>query len=316
MRAEISKSPGKARGFSADAIRVARTPRAKTVFRHIMETRDYDGACTRVALREPLKGVICFSLPKTLVSGLRAAAKQAITRHGLHSWLSKEGRPEKSSYESLSLTYNPDLRDPGVDDVHQSTLGTSVNLKSEFFYGKVHRFSELKNTYFDTYGFRLLTPAAKIGELGKFLSECKLSLVRSRLSVLYGDDEKDINTESGWHRDEPVFENLRINIPLVSHRNYRLQVENVRDVPAEDSTTATTHYLKSGFAYTFDTHRPHRVFPIGLCRVMRVHLVLGFAPWFRYDPSAGAWSPNEHYGRVHPFDILRGGGLHPALRTG
>jgi hypothetical protein len=228
--------------------------------------------------------------------------------------LSKEGRPERSSYESLSLTFNPDLRDPGINDVHQATLGTSVNAQSEFFYGKVHRFARLKSTYFDTYGFRRLTPAAKIGALGKFLSECRLSLIRSRLSVLYGDDPNFVDTEAGWHRDEAVFENLRVNIPLVSHPSYRLQIEHERDEPSRASASATTHYLKSGYAYTFDTHRPHRVFPIRRCNVMRVHLVLGFAPWFRYDPADDSWRPNEHYGRLHPFDILREGGLHPALR--
>src|SRR5207249_2097086 len=122
-----------------------------------------------------------------------------IRRYGLHSWLSKEGRPDTSSYESVSLTYNPDLRDPGIHDVHQSTLGTSVSPKSEHYYGGVHRFSGLKNTYFDTYGFRLLTPAARTGALGRFLSECRLSLVRSRLSVLYGDDMEEIGLDYGWH---------------------------------------------------------------------------------------------------------------------
>ena len=75
----------------------------------------------------------------------------------------------------------------------------------------------------------------------------------------------------------------------------------------------STHYLAPGSAYTFDTHRPHRVFASAPCSVERVHLVLGFAPWFRYDPRADAWEPNEFYARVHPFDIVRSGGLHPAL---
>jgi hypothetical protein len=75
----------------------------------------------------------------------------------------------------------------------------------------------------------------------------------------------------------------------------------------------TNHYLAPGKAYTFDTHRPHRVFPRERSDIDRVHLVLGFAPWFRYDRGADAWEPNEFYGRVHPFDIVRSGALHPAL---
>ncbi len=297
------------------AVRVADAPAVRTLFRHLMETFDYTEACSRVGNPRDAGDLLCFSLPAALVKGLRAAAGEAISRHGLHGWLTREGRPERSSYESLSLTCNPDLRDPGIHDVHQATLGTSVNPRTEQYWGAIQRFSKLKNTYFDTYGFRKLTPAAKIGALGKFLSECRLPLVRSRLSVLYGDAMEEITPEYGWHRDEPVFENLRINIPLVSHPNYRLQIEHSLDIPEENSSTFSTHYLKSGHAYTFDTHRPHRVLPIGPCRIMRVHLVLGFSPWFAYDLGRDAWFPNQYYGRVHPFDIVRNGGLHPALRV-
>ena len=298
-----------------EAVRVADAPAASTFFRHLIETFDYGEACSRVGDPERSGELLRFSLPASLVTGLRVAAREAISRHGLHGWLTKEGRAERSSYESLSLTYNPALRDPGIHDVHQATLGTSVNPRKEQYWGSIQRFPELKNTYFDTYGFRKLTPAAKIGALGKFLSECKLSLVRSRLSVLYGDAMEEITPEYGWHRDEPVFENLRLNIPLVSHPNYRLQIEHSLDVPEENSSTTSTHYLKSGYAYTFDTHRPHRVLPVGRCRIMRVHLVLGFSPWFAYDTGKDAWCPNQYYGRVHPFDIVRTRGLHPALKA-
>src|SRR5262249_10958261 len=129
-----------------------------------------------------------FRLKRSLAAGLKDAVAQAIGAHGLHGWLSSEGRTTHG-YLSLSLTHNPDLGDPGVTDVHQSTLGTSVNRQSEFYYGATKRFRGLKNTYFDTYGFRVHTPAARVGALGEFLSQCSLSLVRSRLSVLYGTDE-------------------------------------------------------------------------------------------------------------------------------
>jgi len=205
--------------------------------------------------------------------------------------------------------------------VHQSTLGSSEVATETFYHDTTHLnggarsgLQATRNTYFDTYGFRLLTPAAKIGALGTFFSECGLSPVRSRLSVLYGDRGDKIGFDFGWHRDEPVFENLRINIPLVAHPNYRLQIEHVGEFPSEVSPNMSLHYLKTGYAYTFDTNRPHRVFPYRPCRIMRVHLVLGFAPWFRYDAARDEWTPNQYYGRVHPFEIVRRGGLHPALR--
>lgn len=298
-----------------EAVRIADVPRRLTLMQHVAAESDWRAAAARVRPRKACEDLIAVPLPRSLVDGLRKAAREAITRHGLHGWLSKEGRPQTSSYESLSLTYNPDLHDPAIHDVHQSTLGTSVNPKREQYYATVHRFKGLKNTYFDTYGFRRPTPAARIGALGTFLDECRLSLVRSRLSVLIGDDMDEITPEYGWHRDEPVFENLRINIPLVTHRNYRLQIEHRRNFPSPDSATSTLHYLKSGHAYTFDTNRPHRVFPVAPCRVMRVHLVLGFSPWLRYEAARDAWVPNEYYGRIHPFDIVRSGGLHPSLKA-
>jgi hypothetical protein len=261
-----------------------------------------------------VRGLLALRLPDALVEGLRAAADEAISRYGLHGWLTQEGRNDDEEYVSMSLTYNPDLEDPGIRDVHQSTLGTSVNPKSEFYYGSTQRFRKLKNTYFDTYGFRLRTPAARLGTLGRFLSECRLSLVRSRLSVLRRDTGAQPAIGAGWHRDEPVFENLRLNIPLRSHPSYRLQIERARGQPDPSSETVSEHYLAPGKAYTFDTHRPHRVYAAAPCEVDRVHLVLGFSPWFRYDEEADAWEPNEFYGRIHPFDIARSGALHPALR--
>ncbi len=295
------------------AILVADVPGKKTVIQHIKDTTDFAALCSRIKPKTPVEDLIKLGLPKRLVDGLRNSAREAIQRHGLHGWLSRDGRAIGSSYESLSLTCNPDLRDPGINDVHQATLGSSVNPSDEFFYAQMHRFKKLKNTYFDTYGFRMLTPAAKIGALGKFIAESRLSLVRSRLSVLYGDNESPTLFEAGWHRDEPVFENLRINIPLVTHRNYRLQIEHALDKPNARSKTMTEHHLSTGYAYTLDTNRPHRVYPSGSCGIMRVHLVLGFSPWFRYDAEKDLWAPNEFFGRLHPFDIVREGGLHPAL---
>ena|SRR3989442_6907695 len=298
---------------AAPRFRVRDLPDEITVFRSIAERTDYAAARAAVRLRKPT-GLIALRMPRALFEGLRAAADEAIRKHGVHGWLTAEGRSADDPYLSLSLTYNPDLEDPGIEDVHQSTLGTSVNSRPEFYYGATQRFAKLKNTYFDTYGFRRPTPAARIGALGTFLSECRLSLVRARLSVLRGELAPCI-FDFGWHRDEPVSENVRLNIPLRSHPNFRLQVEHRLDRPDPESTTMSDHYLAPGKAYTFDTHRPHRVYARRACTVERVHLVLGFAPWLRYDADADAWQPNEFYGRVHPLDILRGGALHPALRS-
>jgi hypothetical protein len=294
---------------------VRELPDELPIFQSIAQRSDYLAACARVKPRKEVRRLLACELPRRLFEDLREAADEAIRRHGLHGWLSAEGRSAGDPYVSMSLTHNPDLEDPGIEDVHQATLGTSVNRRDEFYWASVGKFRKLKNTYFDTYGFRVPTPAAGIGALGEFLSQCRLSLVRSRLSALRGNSRVCGIFKFGWHRDEPVFENLRINIPLRSDPSFRLQLERSRDQPDPDSPTLSEHYLAPGKAYTFDTHRPHRVFPTARSPIDRVHLVLGFSPWFHYDRAADAWEPNEFYGRVHPFDIVRSGALHPALRA-
>ena len=137
--------------------------------------------------------------------------------------------------------------------------------------------------------------------------------MRSRLSVLYGDTPSAASFGFGWHRDETVFENLRINIPLVANNSYALQIEHQKARPQAGSETMTQAYLRTGYAYTFDSRKPHRVFATKRSAIVRVHLVLGFSPWFDYDARADAWRPNEFFGKTHPFDIVNSGALHPKL---
>lgn len=294
--------------------RVADVPSTGTIIQHIKDRSDFVNASKDV-VPSPPHDLIKIPLSPVLFNGLKAAAEEAIAKYGLHAWLSSEGRDARNPYRSLSLTFNPDLSDPGIKDVHQSTLGTSANGEGEFYYGKTERIQHLKHSYFDTYGFRRSTPAAQLGMLGTFLSECRISPVRSRLSALFGNEPQDIFFEFGWHRDESVFENLRVNIPLTSDPNYRLQIEHERLEPDPESTTMDLYFLEPGYAYSFNTNKPHRVFPIAPSDTARVHLVLGFSPWLDYDPVEDAWKPNEFYGKVHPLDILRNGLLHPGLKT-
>jgi hypothetical protein len=47
---------------------------------------------------------------------------------------------------------------------------------------------------------------------------------------------------------------------------------------------------------------------------MRIHLVLGFSPWFDYDAENDTWAPNSYFGKLHPFDMVAEGILSPHLR--
>ncbi|WP_434644482.1 hypothetical protein [Achromobacter piechaudii] len=293
---------------------VKEAPEALTIVQHLKEQTPFLQASAALNAQTTSQ-LLAVPLPASLYEGLQDAAYQAIDAHGLHGWLSAEGRHHDHNYQSLSLVYNPDMHEPGVQDVHQATLGTSFNPISEFFYNSVHRHRNLKNTYFDSYGFRLRTPAAKLGALGTFLDQCGLTLIRSRLSVLIGERGITADFTDGWHRDEPVFENLRLNIPLTSDPAYRLQIEHEKDKPQEDSDTMSEHFLAPGFAYTFNTNIPHRVYVKEPSNQPRIHLVLGFAPWFDHDAEQDHWRANPHFGKAHPFDLLRTGQLHPALKA-
>lgn len=293
---------------------VKEAPEALTIVQHLKDKTPFQEASAALNSKTSSQ-LLAIPLPATLYEGLQDAAYQAIDAHGLHGWLSAEGRHHDHNYQSLSLVYNPDMQEPGVEDVHQATLGTSFNPISEFFYNSVQRHRGLKNTYFDSYGFRLRTPAAKLGALGTFLDQCGLTLIRSRLSVLIGERGITADFLDGWHRDEPVFENLRLNIPLTSDPAYRLQIEHEKDKPQADSDTMTEHFLAPGYAYTFNTNIPHRVYVKEPSNQPRIHLVLGFAPWFDHDAEQDHWRANPHFGKTHPFDLLRTGQLHPALKA-
>ncbi|MGV2895791.1 hypothetical protein ACNPPY_08335 [Achromobacter sp. AGC78] len=293
---------------------VKEAPEALTIVQHLKEQTSFSQASSALNDRTSSE-LLAIPLPEDLYKDLQDAAHEVIDTYGLHGWLSAEGRHHNHSYQSLSLVYNPDMQDPGVHDVHQATLGTSLNPISEFFYNSVQHHRSLKNSYFDSYGFRVRTPAAKVGALGKFLDECGLKLIRSRLSVLIGERGATTDFMDGWHRDEPVFENLRLNIPLTSDPAYRLQIEHEKDKPQMDSDTMTEHFLSPGYAYTFNTNIPHRVYVKEPSNTPRIHLVLGFSPWFDHNDDHDLWKANTHFGKTHPFDLLRNGQLHTALKA-
>src|SRR5262245_3801207 len=84
---------------------------------------DYREQCERVKPARPVRGLISCRLPEELFQGLRAAADEAIARYGLHGWLRQDGR-DPDDQPSISLCYNPDLLEEGIEDVHQSSLGS------------------------------------------------------------------------------------------------------------------------------------------------------------------------------------------------
>ena len=289
--------------MSATRLMVASVPQSETIFGYMRGNTAYDTAMRRVRSRLQERSKLEFDMVDVDIERLRNDVLEIVNSHGFTGWRHKDG--ESKTYGGFSLTYNPDHQD-GLDP-HVSTLGTPKNASSEFFWNATQKHEILKHSYFDTYGFRARTPASRSGYLGEFIDSFSRSMIRSRVGIIPGENvnpnDPVYQEREGWHRDEPVFENIRINIPLQTDENFVFQMEDEEP-----------YHLEVGKAYTWDTHRSHRVFARGHTKSMRIHLVLGFSPWFDYDAQADAWVPNQFFGKIHPFDIVAEGFLSRHLR--
>jgi hypothetical protein len=283
---------------------VAAIPAAETIFSHIQGQTPYEAACRGVESKLSESGKVELALLDLDVSELKECVLKIIEQYGFSGWRHKDG--ESKTYGGFSLTYNPDHQD-GLDP-HVSSIGTPKNANDQFFWASTERHQNLKHSYFDTYGFRLRTPASRVGCLGRFIDSFARPLVRSRVGIIAGEnvdpEDSTYREKEGWHRDEPVFENLRINIPLQTDDSYLFQMEGEEP-----------YHLEVGKAYTWDTHKPHRVFASKPTKLMRIHLVLGVSPWLDFDAAQDSWTPNEYFGRMHPFDMLADGLVSRHLRA-
>lgn len=154
---------------------------------------------------------------------LEAACREVIDRHGLRGFRNTADDVASPVYGSLSLTCNPDI----AGDPHGATLGSAHLRNGQYFYGTrdtLAQMPKLKGDYYDGYGFRQLTPAANHGALGELRRGFTLPVIRSRLSVIPGDNADALKDSYGWHRDENIFHNLRINIPVWTAPEYLLEV--------------------------------------------------------------------------------------------
>lgn len=221
-----------------------------------------------------------ISLSHTLdLDFIRDVSLQMLEQFGYHSWKTSDATP---AYGGLSLVYNPqNLTNPNTQ-----TLGTKDNTSKQFFYGHTQNTKVLRNSYFDTMSFRKLSPCVTESNFHMVLKVFSRSLTRSRLAVL------NHSSHSLWHRDETMFENIRVNIPLQTSKEYKFQLEN----------NPPTH-LAYGNVYTWDTNRPHTVYA-EKSSIDRIHLVLGFTPWFDYNEEEDCFTSNEFYGEMHPLDML------------
>lgn len=274
-------------------------PSSMTVTDYIKTNSDYLELARTVKPKNVPRGTksLIFDAPEIDYASIYASILEACSIYGEYGWQTK--LTESKIYTGFSLMHNPNHLD--VENKHRSTLGTKTMLDFTKYKDNINK----KNSYADTLSFRLRTDASKHGKLGEFLDTIGLSLTRGRLSTVNADkfiNDAQLNAY-GWHYDESIFENLRLNIPVHTDEIFLFQIEGEEPV-----------HLNTGRAYTWDTAIPHRIFATEIANKKRTHLVIGMSPWFRYIPEEDAWETNEYYGVKHPFDIMIEGGVLPHLK--
>jgi hypothetical protein len=208
---------------------------------------------------------------------------------GLQGWTTDKGSSD--NYQGFSLTYNPDFLDTSVSIYHQ-TWG-SKNLTQIF--GRedgIGTHSQLKNTYYDSYGFRKRLPLVD-KHLGFLLDKFSMTMVRSRVAFLNLHNRRP--HPSGWHKDEYPYQLIRLLIPLQTSNEYILEIEGNDEFG--NSSAMKTH-LPAGNLYTWNTRIPHRVGLRRRCRFEhdRIHLILGFSPWYDYNEENDSYVKSALYG--------------------
>ncbi len=241
---------------------------------------------------------------------LDESIQQSLSKFGRHPWRTSETPTMR--YTGFSINYNPHHQES--PDPNASSLGTAKNSPKDFFYNQIAAHKEVKNSYFDAYAFTERTPASREGYLNEILNTTERTLIRGRMMILDGKlftegvikDHLNANpgdSRYGWHRDEPVIVNLRINIPITGDENFVFEMINEKP-----------YFLEPGYAYSWDTNQPHRVYCRGVTKLERANLIIGVSPWFDFHAEKNEWLPNQYFNKIHPFDMLKEGLIFPWLK--
>ena len=301
--------------------RIADCPKELVVLDWLKERTGYDDLAQKVTPQRDYPPLIELEGIAPSTESLETSIREAFDQYGRWGWLTPDGRTP--GYGGISLAYNPNHTE-GLDP-HASSFGSANVGYEKLMVRDWTQDPDIvpmgKDSYDDSYGFRVRTPGSRVGALGELLDGFSRSLIRSRVAeiqcnertadlaqIRYTDPKASLG---GWHRDERVYENLRIQVPVTGSDNFRLEVvetENPEKVIVND-------HLVPGKVYTFDTDLPHRGLARQFTDETRILIILGFSPWFDYLPDSDAWATNEFFGELHPFDMIHSGYVHPALRV-
>lgn len=197
-----------------------------------------------------------------------------VKKYKIYYW----NNDEIKNYKGIGLTYNENF-----PDIYNQSLGENEE--------------NIELNYNDSMSFHNVNePGSLILDfLNENVEELKdLQIIRSRIAILEGKI-KNTNT---WHRDESPYHCLRINIPIVTNENYFFQIEN--SLPVN---------LKENYMYWFNSEKLHRFFNKETENFERIHLILGFSPWFKYSNFSKSWIPNEKTIKKNPLKIIKSEGF-------
>lgn len=275
----------------------------KTRWRELSDR--YNAAAAFKGLKSPVSPgeTVRVSLPVSPLY-LASACERICEKYPLRGFVSADGVDADPDYANVSLTYNPVMD----ADPNYSTLGTTKLTKAEHFYATPETVSKLgsaRDSYYDTYGFSTPTAPA-LDELSQITTAFKRNLVRSRMSVIRAGRTAPAGFFWGWHKDEPVYENLRINIHVTDSPEHAIQNMSVDRMPEGPNDPAIVeHRYEVGYGYSWDTNLPHRACAVTVPNRDRIALIYGVSPWF--DLVDGEWVPNEFFGKKHPLQMLLDG---------
>jgi hypothetical protein len=273
---------------------MADVPKEMTILQYIEAHSDLNEKISQCK-KEKVQNFFEIPLPLN-VSGLTEAYHHLKQKYGLRGWRTTSG--EGSHYLGISLVYNANHQDRS--DHLYSTLGSDKLAQFESFRHGQGEYTELKDSYYDTYSFNRILPEVKetFGDVFKLLP---LTPIRSRISEIIAGNSVTTSKEFGWHLDEHIFHNLRVNIPLVTAPEYKLQIEGEDEF---GNRMSYDDHLKRGQMYIWNTRIRHRVYATAETEQPRAHIVLGFSPWFHFDEKENCWEKNEFYG-MHPLKLVQ-----------
>jgi hypothetical protein len=209
---------------------------------------------------------------------------------GLQHWVNRTKTAK--DYKGFSLTYNPNYSD-NIESIYHQTWG-STQLTQNYSRNNQDDIN-IKDTYYDTYAFRKTPPLVE-RHLGNFIDKFSFPIFRSRIAY-FNPFFPNLGKDESWHIDEPPYQLLRINIPLQTCKEHLLDIDGVDD--HGHKFTLIGKHLEVGKAYIWNTRIPHRIYINNIVSSPkpRIHIVLGLAPWIKYNDIEDSYEESIYYGK-------------------